>query len=245
MIKLIKYLYAVLLFSSLLACQSNTSLRPSVSLKMGEIIVALDFNNLTDSIIPKLMVIELESENYKFLQSEIMNISNWRINDTKKETPDIKFISKTFEILVYHKHVVFIDSKGNEMIGSLSDKSDFSKIEFTENDYDLVDFYGRGQIVNDYWTFCSTIALKNEYEYKKGKWKFWTKDFQYLGEGYFKIQKEKIEFSGGCPGQYLNYEILVEDSWKSNIQSYQLNYRTIELLQNSTPIKKVISKSDL
>ena len=61
--------------------------------------------------------------------------------------------------------------------------------------------------------WCSIAPVSDDYSYRIGKWEFLTKDSLKIAEGEYKFYQNWIWDKGGCPYEYLENSIDLDD-WK-------------------------------
>lgn len=74
------------------------------------------------------------------------------------------------------------------------------------------DLFVQGQFKNATYSFCGITPIEIGYTYKDGNWKFWNLKGQLIAEGFYKLQKNKIENHGGCPYEIID-GIIDKEEW--------------------------------
>lgn len=73
-------------------------------------------------------------------------------------------------------------------------------------------FFVKGEFKNGNYTFCGIVPVETQYIYKNGNWKFWNLKGQLIAEGFYKLQKIKVEGQGGCPYE-ITEGIIDKERW--------------------------------
>lgn len=118
--------------------------------------------------------------------------------------------------------VIFLPSCNKEQKIALNPQWDYKNVKAT------------GKIKSDSYTFCSIIPELIEYEYKVGKWTFYSPEKIKIAEGIYDVYLETIDDHGGCP--YSFYDNTVEASkwtfWDSNGKQIPVNKRDLDFILN-------------
>ena len=99
-----------------------------------------------------------------------------------------------------------------------------------EIEYRCAEYYAAGEFGYGYYSFCSTVPVPVNYDYKSGLWKFWNLSGQLIAEGEFDNPEFEVNDHGGCPYKVIQNNIIV-DQWKFWDKNGKLTNPTEQLIK--------------
>lgn len=225
--KSILYSFTIVLF--LISC--NQSFDENILNFEKETLELIIFNKETKS--PNNRTTEfLETNSEKYIQLKEFLSSrneNWQENNLEISTqPNYSIIGNKFQLNTFTDFIILkLNHSNSEFIQTFSKgQLDFlKKGNVFLHEYD--NYLGQGIIKKDSYSFCSTVPVYIDYEYKFGEWTFWTKERQLIAKGIFTIEKELSHSS--CP-QDINVSKIHEKYWTFYDEEGNITTATKELI---------------